>query len=912
MKVTSHASSPGPVPPLLVEGVECSGKTTLLTRWIDQYRERSPPSLVLSYSVADLCHPSGDPSIVLKCLMFQIMRCFSTPFALVLDPGQLVRDFPKWLEKVSTMFPGGVVLLLDSIDRVKNFEIIFDWLMDPLPVDLRVIVSLRNDACPPSWRSWPLLSIDPMTESEVKECVDLLECDSSKFDKDVVLAHLLDNPSLCLPLPAQLVAVLSVLGSDAAEVLPTCRTVRDLYGAILLVTEEQLNGVLKESLRELLGLVCCSRQGLTLSELLEVTGRSEFNECKVMVELVELVVKRGLLGNLCGLITVKNDEVKSAINDWLSGDCKDGGGGGHDDNHSIQAMNEILLKYHLSKLSNQLSNRHVPQRRVVEPAWIAWRLQDWERLRFIVSDLKLCMTFLARGLGSELVDYWRSLNYDLVTVSSKLKQKLQEYEQSLDNNKESQLLLSASYELVGKFLTEQGLHEEALEILQRCDEFQGHDFLGPLKVGRVSNLLGHIHDKLGRRCIAETMYLTALSHFEGMMDATGGQNGNGHVDSEDDAGDDDDGDDDKDAVGNESLVSGCRVEKFQQSDHSNGDLCRADVDGNDDDDDEDDDVMHEYRYHHLVAAQLDLLASLHSKQGRAEMSDNFLKRATNLRSKTNGRRVHTGVGQLLSQHSGIQVPSTDSIRQRIEELNSSKRSGDLDDLSLAGVEHELGVLHAFLGHYREAEAFLNGSLARRESLLPSDHLSVVQSLNSLVALYGQLKQLSKVEELSEKLVQLAKKMAGHDPPLALGTMRNLVHVSRRLGRMDKTELYLEILLNLLKENPSTQPYDFATALVNLAVVCSQQGKHSTAEPLYKRALNTFKSLLPPDHPRITETVKNLALSKYEQGDFEEAARLYLLTVKGNQIVPDDPNSARPSGSVQLGQLSRIKGSAKFQ
>lgn len=49
-----------------------------------------------------------------------------------------------------------------------------------------------------------------------------------------------------------------------------------------------------------------------------------------------------------------------------------------------------------------------------------------------------------------------------------------------------------------------------------------------------------------------------------------------------------------------------------------------------------------------------------------------------------------------------------------------------------------------------------------------------------------------------------------------------------------------------------------------------------------------------------------------QGDFEEAARLYLLTVKGNQIVPDDPNSARPSGSVQLGQLSRIKGSAKFQ
>ena len=39
---------------------------------IDQYRERSPPSLVLSYSVADQTSPSGDPSILLKCLMFQV------------------------------------------------------------------------------------------------------------------------------------------------------------------------------------------------------------------------------------------------------------------------------------------------------------------------------------------------------------------------------------------------------------------------------------------------------------------------------------------------------------------------------------------------------------------------------------------------------------------------------------------------------------------------------------------------------------------------------------------------------------------------------------------------------------------------------------------------------------------------
>ena len=135
-------------------------------------------------------------------------------------------------------------------------------------------------------------------------------------------------------------------------------------------------------------------------------------------------------------------------------------------------------------------------------------------------------------------------------------------------------------------------------------------------MGRVSNLLGHIHDKLGRRGVAETMYLTALSHFEGMMDMTGGQNDNGNIDNEED----DDGDD-NDAVRKGSPINRYKVEKLQRSDPSDDDddLCRADVDDDGDDKDDEgdeDDVAHEYCYHHLVAAQLDLLASFHLKQGR--------------------------------------------------------------------------------------------------------------------------------------------------------------------------------------------------------------------------------------------------------------------------------------------------------
>lgn len=45
------------------------------------------------------------------------MQHVSTPPALTCDPVRLVEEFPRWLEKVSAKSPGGVILVLDSVDR---------------------------------------------------------------------------------------------------------------------------------------------------------------------------------------------------------------------------------------------------------------------------------------------------------------------------------------------------------------------------------------------------------------------------------------------------------------------------------------------------------------------------------------------------------------------------------------------------------------------------------------------------------------------------------------------------------------------------------------------------------------------------------------------------------------------------
>ena len=50
---------------------------------------------------------------IFVCL--QLMQHVTNPPPLTCDPVRLVEEFPRWLEKVSSKLPGGVVLVLDSI-----------------------------------------------------------------------------------------------------------------------------------------------------------------------------------------------------------------------------------------------------------------------------------------------------------------------------------------------------------------------------------------------------------------------------------------------------------------------------------------------------------------------------------------------------------------------------------------------------------------------------------------------------------------------------------------------------------------------------------------------------------------------------------------------------------------------------
>lgn len=69
------------------------------------------------------------------------MQHVACPPMTTQDPERLTEEFPKWLEKVSSRLPGGIVLVIDVVDccQVSNSTVVVFFLS--LIIDLKTVTS---------------------------------------------------------------------------------------------------------------------------------------------------------------------------------------------------------------------------------------------------------------------------------------------------------------------------------------------------------------------------------------------------------------------------------------------------------------------------------------------------------------------------------------------------------------------------------------------------------------------------------------------------------------------------------------------------------------------------------------------------------------------------------------------------
>ncbi|XP_008847642.2 nephrocystin-3-like, partial [Nannospalax galili] len=176
------------------------------------------------------------------------------------------------------------------------------WLIDPLPVNVRVTVSVNVETCPAAWRLWPTLHLDPLNPKD--ESIIIAECDFS----DIILSKEQEKQleQHCHSTTTRNALYVTLFGKMMAhagragnldKTLHQCLQCQDtvaLYRIILRsICESMPNDVDKELMKQILCLVNVSHNGVSESELMELYPEMSW---------ATLTSKMRLLTYGCGLL----------------------------------------------------------------------------------------------------------------------------------------------------------------------------------------------------------------------------------------------------------------------------------------------------------------------------------------------------------------------------------------------------------------------------------------------------------------------------------------------------------------------------------------------------------------------------------------------------------------------------------
>ncbi|XP_012883490.1 PREDICTED: nephrocystin-3 [Dipodomys ordii] len=308
--------------------------------------------------------------------------------APTLDPAKLLEEFPRWLEKLSARHQGSILIVIDSIDQVQQVDKHMSWLIDPLPVNVRVVVSVNVETCPAAWRLWPTLHLDPLNPKDAKHII-VAECQSvdimlSKEQEQQLERHC-RSATTCNPLHVTLLGKMMARAGRAGSldaVLCQCLQCEDtvsLYRLILRSVHDSLpEEGHKELMRQILCLVSISHNGLSESELMELYPEMTWAG---LTSLIHSLHQLCLLTYGCGLLRFQHLQAWETVRlEYMDGP------------QAISSYRQKLISY----FTLQLSQDRVTWRGADELPWLLQQQGSAHELQDCLRNLPLAQSLYRR------------------------------------------------------------------------------------------------------------------------------------------------------------------------------------------------------------------------------------------------------------------------------------------------------------------------------------------------------------------------------------------------------------------------------------------------------------------------------------------------------------------------------------
>uniref|UniRef100_A0A4W6CXJ0 Nephrocystin-3 n=1 Tax=Lates calcarifer TaxID=8187 RepID=A0A4W6CXJ0_LATCA len=758
-RLNDMIAAPPPTPPLLVSGGPGSGKSLLLSKWIELQQKQSPNTLFLYHFVGRPLSTSSEPVLIIKRLTVKLLQHFWSISGLSMEPSKILEEFPRWLERLSARHQGNIIIIIDSIDQIQQAERHVKWLIDPLPVNVRVVVSVNVETCPQAWRLWPTLHLDPLSPREVRSVVNA-ECQSMDLkltkDQEKKLERHCRSASTCNALYVTLLA--RMITRSANNGFPNtecqclqCQDTMSLYRLALKMTLNCLNTDRERHImREILCLVCASHNGVSESEVLDLFPEIEL---PVLSSMLHRLNRLCIVTLRCGLIRFQHLQAWEAVRlEFL--------GGGS----SSATYREKLIHY----FSQQLSQDRVTWRVADELPWLLQQQEDRTKLQLSLLNLFVSQNLYKRGHFSELLAYWQYVGKDKSSMASEYFDSLKHYEKSCESE-DSMTKLANLYETLGRFLKDLGLPSQAVAPLQRSLEIR-ETALDPdhPSVARSLHQLAGVYVQWKKYGNAEQLYKQALEISENAYGAE-------HASV---------------ARELESLAMLYQKQnKYEQAEKLRKRSVKirqktARQKGH----------MYGFTLLRRRALQLEELTLGKDSADCADVTAAkvFLTRSLEMRQRVLGPD-HPDCAQSLNNLAALhterrEYETAEDMYERA--LDIRKKALSPDHPSLAYTLKHLAMLYKRRGKLEKAVPLYELSLEIREKSFGPKHPSVATALVNLAVIYCQLKKHSDALPLYERALKVYEDSLGRSHPRVGETLKNLAVLSYEEGDFEKAaELY---------------------------------------------------------------------------------------------------------------------------
>ena len=210
------------------------------------------------------------------------------------------------------------------------------------------------------------------------------------------------------------------------------------------------------------------------------------------------------------------------------------------------------------------------------------------------------------------------------------------------------------------------------------------------------------------------------------------------------------------------------------------------------------------------------------------------------------------IATLLS--SGCSEPPPDSgipIDPRIEEIRGVLRNGEFDE-----------------GRDR-AQALV----AEARTAHGARSIQVARALDLVAEYYWRSQQAAAAEALdtAEQAVRLKRDLGASKAEIA-NSLRNVAKLAEGRGERARAEDLYRTMVDLRRKALGRDSSEVALAMFDLAQLYQTSGQQRKAAPLYERVLEIQTRR--PDDPWIAYTLNNLAIVRYDLGEYDESRALY--------------------------------------